>query len=133
MRVVSSNSTAKPSFFSRAPLEVRLCALGFLTPHEIDALQLVGSELGTIVKAHRRSSLPLHGVYIGKGRHSVFIPPLTMVSRPPDDLRSVRFVGSTCYILEDSEAIAIHLDSSRVGCVRRLNICGDVPDGAERL
>lgn len=84
----------------------------FLSPHDIDALQLVNSAFNSLVETHR-CRLPIHMIDIlcldGRIFGSAII---TNHSTLPS--------GSTSSVLCTKKAITLSIDPTRVGCVRRL-------------
>ena len=113
---------------------MRLFSLRFLSPPHLDVLQLVSRGLCSLIEEHRRAGhLALYELDIVcdyKAR-TFCITPMYYVPRGPDgvcfSLRDDRI--SVC----DSKAVAIRLDSTRVGQVHRLLVRGDIPIDGEKV
>lgn len=106
---------------------MRLFALGYLSPQEVDALQLVDRRFCTTVETHRHYHLARYTVAINYSTYCT--PPLRII---PDGVDASRAIIYDRIWQDDKEAIALRLDGLRVGCVRKLEFDGDVPPGAEQ-
>jgi len=113
--------------------EVRLSALAFLSPHDIDALQLVDRALCTFIETHRRRHLSRHTLQLVCGTN--FEPTLRFHNSLRISLRRLHTPNNASFVtsIGDKRGIALRLDSNRVCRVSRLEIRGDMPQGGESM
>ena len=117
--------------FRQLPIEVKLFALGYLPPHDVDTLQLVDYSLCTLVEAHRQHYLARHSLKI---TYDPRCParPLRFGNLTSSAMRGVHGCENA-YPLDDSAIIELMLDSNRVSSVYRIDILGDLPPRGEEL
>lgn len=120
-----------PSSFITITSEVKCNAIGFLTAHEVDALQLVCRGFNSFVSRHGKK-LPRHRVHVVWVSSSTMLvtpesPPAPPSTNPRRCLARRRPKKTPCKVLladPERAPIGTMLESSRVCCVSRLEIWG---------
>jgi hypothetical protein len=122
--------------YRTAPLEVQLFALGYLHPHEVDTLQLVDSVFCSFIEEYRgrKHILRRHELRLtfddtryNYGYRLVIAPRLYQMI--PGAVSLVRFLNARIHLPNDEEKLARVIDNTRVCCVYRLDIRGDLHRG----
>jgi len=112
-------------------VEVKLFALGYHEPHNVDTLQLVDYSLCIIVETHRRHHFTRHRLEVIYDPAS--LRPLRFGNITSAAMRDEVHGCQNAFPLDDSATLELVLDSNRVSCLYRLAFHGDLPAGGEEL